>query len=469
MTKDIIALTEKMPDPMAILAGLYAGGPELTAETLHDGAVIQLTTPAGRPLLAVEAPLLVHVPGEAARLLGPDIALDAPVWWTEVRASSALPEAERLAASFAGRLNVLLGGTTWPPDTATVEAVEFTPETATLASPEEAQLTVDVLTTQAAVVINDRPLVAMTTWLSDVVRKAADAERALQIVTPPGTRLTLPTRVALGGHPNRWVVRDETCAYYDGLSGAVLHWQNGAFTPVRTPDGNAEVAEAFTTAISTDTGERQLLLSLRLRHDPAEDLTLGRALEASWQTLTGAPPAGWGTAEPINLPWSTRQLTELAHSRAPEPSWLAAVGRPDRPALATLKVTRTTAGVEEEITLAIGYGPGETPPLDTIEALAATLAAEHGLTTLLTSLRTARADLTVPPHLEAPPMPVTFTLGTEMVEEVGLDRADRPPLALKPARLGPDRRPALHYPLGDGTDPRAWEIFEQLTQHLRKA
>ncbi|NBE53821.1 DUF6177 family protein, partial [Streptomyces boluensis] len=188
MTKDVIALTPKMPDPMAILAGLYAGGPDLEAQTLHDGAVIQLTTPAGRPLLSVEAPLLIHVPGETARLLGPGTSGDAPVWWTEVRASTALPEAERLAASFAGRLNILLGGTTWPADTATLEVVELSPETATLAPPDEAQPAVDVLTPRAAVVINDRPLVPMTTWLSDILRIAADAERSLQIVTPPGTR-----------------------------------------------------------------------------------------------------------------------------------------------------------------------------------------------------------------------------------------------------------------------------------------
>ncbi|NBE55061.1 DUF6177 family protein, partial [Streptomyces boluensis] len=283
------------------------------------------------------------------------------------------------------------------------------------------------------------------------------------------TRLTLPTRAALGGHPNRWVVQDEACGYYDGLSGAVLRWQNGAFTPVRTPDGNAEVAQAFTEPATAGTQERQLILAVRTRHDPDEDLVLGGALEACWRALTGAPPAGWGTAEPINLPWSKRQLTELTRGRAPEPSWLAVVGHTDRPAIATLKISRTATGVEEEITLALGYGHDENPPLDAIEPLAATLAAEHGLTSLLTSLRTARRDLTLPAHLEAPPLPVSFTLGVDRVKEIGLARAGRPPLALKPSRLGPDRRPAMHYPLGDGTDPTAWNDFQTLTQHLRSA
>ncbi|MDG4856777.1 DUF6177 family protein [Streptomyces sp. T-3] len=471
MTKDIVALTEKMPDPMAILMSLYAGGPDLGAEALHDGAVIQLSTPAGRPLLSADAPLLIHVPGETARLLGGDSQLpDAPVWWTEIRASTAIPEAARLAASFAGRLNALRGGTTWPLGTATVEAVELTPKTATatVAASDEAQLSVDVLTEQAAVLIDDRPLVACTTHLTDVLRRAAEAELPLQIVTSPGTRLTLPTRVALGGHPNRWVVRDEACGYYDGLSGAVLGWQQGQFSPLHTQDGEAQLAEAFKATGAAGTGERQLLLSLRTCHAADEDLTLGGALEACWLALTGTAPAGWSTAEPINLPWSTRKLTELARGRAPEPSWLTVVGHPDRPALATLTIRRTSAGVEEETTLALGYGPDETLPLDVLEPLAATLAAEHGLVTLLTNLRTARRDLTTPPHLEAPPLPLAFTIGADQVEEIGLDRASRPPLDLTPTQLGSERRPALHYALGDGSDAEAWSRFQVLAEHLSR-
>ncbi|MGW0737011.1 DUF6177 family protein [Streptomyces sp. NPDC002851] len=469
MTKDVIALTQKMPDPKALLMSLYAGGPDLQAEALHAGAVIQLGTPAGRPLLTVESPLLVHVPGEAARLLGEGADLpEAPLWWTEARATTNVPEAERLAASFAGRLNALLGGATWPPNTASVKAVELTPETAALTASDTPQPAVDVLTDKAAVVLMDRPVVPMTTWLADVLRTAAAEDRALQIVTPPHARLTLPTRVALGGHPNRWVVQDEECGYYDGLSGAVLRWQHGQFAPARTPDGKAHAAESFTRRQSLP-ADRQLLLSLRTRHTPDTDLTLGGALETCWQHLTGAPPAGWGTAEPVNLPWNPRQLTELVRDRAPEPSWLTAVGHPDRPALATLRITRTTAGVEEEITAAFGYGPDETPPVDALESLAAALAAEHGLTSLLTHLRRADRDLTVPPRLEAPPIPVSFTLGADDIEQIGTDHASRPPLTLTPVSLGPAQRPAMHYPLGDGSSGATWNDLQTLLSHLRPA
>ncbi|MFF6782588.1 DUF6177 family protein [Streptomyces sp. NPDC012510] len=67
---------------------------------------------------------------------------------------------------------------------------------------------IDVLTDKAAVVLHDRPLVAATTWLTDVVRTALETRRELHIVTPPGTRLALPTRTVLERMPSRWVVRD---------------------------------------------------------------------------------------------------------------------------------------------------------------------------------------------------------------------------------------------------------------------
>ncbi|WP_338676750.1 DUF6177 family protein [Streptomyces sp. SCSIO 30461] len=470
MTKAIVALTEKVPDPMTMLMGLYAGGPDLEAEALHDGAVIQLRTPAGRPLLAVDAPILVHVHGEAARLLGTDTPLpNEPLWWTEIRASTALPEAERLAASLAGRLSALRGGTIWPPGTATIEPVQLTQETATITptGSDDAQLAVDVLTEQAAVLIDDRPIIAMTTHLTDVLRRAAETELALQVVTQPTARVTLPTRTALGGHPNRWIIRDEHCGYYDGLTGAILHWHNGAFTPLRTPDGQAQLADAFKTGDTTAPGERQLLLSLRTGHAADADLTLGGAIETCWQTLTGQPPAGWGTAEPINLPWSPRQLTELARDRAPRPTWLTMVGHPARPALATLTIRSTTAGIEEEATLAFGYSPHETMPLDAIEPLAAALAAEGGLVSLMTTLRPGRRDLTTPPHLQAPPIPVSLTVGADDIHDIGLEYATRPPLTTKPTQLGLHPRPAVHYSLSDGTDPNTWQNFETLLRHLK--
>ncbi|MFF4484293.1 DUF6177 family protein [Streptomyces sp. NPDC001520] len=465
MTKDVIALTPTMPDVRTLLAGLYAGGPDLRVRTAADGAVVQLCAPDGSTLVSIEAPILIHTPGEATRLLGTATTTpDIPVWWTEARATTAIPEAGQLAGSFAGRLATVLNGTTWPPEAATTDVITLT--TDSTATPANAHPAIDVLTNRTAVVLQDRPVIPMTSWLSDALRTAITSDRALHIVTPNTARLTLPTRNALGGHPHRWVVQDPQNGYYDGLSGAVLRWHNGTFALARTTSGTTPVAQAFTN--TTDTGDRQLILALRTRHPADEQLILGRALETTWHHLTGTPPAGWSTAEPVNLPWSTRQLTDLARQRAPQPTSLIAIGHPDRPALATIRIARTPAGVEEDITLTLGYSEHEPPPLETISHLAEALAtANHGLTSMLTSLRHGPRDLTIPPHITTPPNPVALTLGSDTVHDIGTHHAQHPPLNLAPVQLGPAARPALHYALGKGTNDQTWTTLKRLTQYLR--
>ncbi|MET7765267.1 DUF6177 family protein [Streptomyces sp. NPDC005393] len=472
MTKDVIALTERMPDVWSILAGLLAGGPDLEVRSAGEGAVIQLCDEAGRPLVSIEAPLLVRVAGETARLLGSEAAcIGTPVWWTEARAATGVKRAELLAGSFARRLAHLLGGSVWPPDAAAraddpetgADAAAVTPS----ATPAAAQPAVDVLTHRAAVVLQDRPVVAMTAWLSDALRAAAVSDRGLQIVTPAASRLSLPTRLSLSGLPSRWVVQDEESGYYDGLSGALLRWHDGAFAPVEADPEQTPVARAFTTGVE-DTGERQLALSFRTLHPADERLVLGGALEAAWEALTGGPPAGWSTAEPVNLPWSRRALTELARDRAPESTWLVVAGGPDRPAVATLRVDRTAQGVEQDVTLAVGYAADETPPLDLLPELAGTLVGEHRLQSLLAQLRAARRDLSLPARFEPPAVPVGFALGADEAQEIGLTFARRTPLPAAPVPLGTATRPGFFYPLGDGSSASGWALFEQLMRHLRQ-
>ncbi|MYR02138.1 DUF6177 family protein [Streptomyces sp. SID6139] len=387
--------------------------------------------------MTVEVPLFVQVPGEVGRLLGPGVRNEAPVWWTEVRAAGAVTEAGRLAGSVAGRLVSVLGGATWPADAAHTGVVSF--PSAIDSSPDEAPIGVDFLTDRAAVVIQDRPLVAATTWLTDLVQAVLASGREIQILTPPGTRLTLPTRTLMTGLPARWVVRDPARGYYDGLTGAVLHWHAGRFAPVPTADGRASMADAFETRAARR-GEQQLHLTIRTTHPADDSLVLGGALEAAWRTLTGDAPAGWSTAEPVNLPWSPRQLTELARARAEKsaPTWLVAVGAPDRPAIGTCRVVRTPAGVEEQITVAFGYTAGQAP-VRSLSELAQALAARHRLTSMLACLREARADLTTPPHRELPLVPRGASSRSDVSVTPGWSPTPRRPgSAWAPASAAPD-------------------------------
>ncbi|MCK8676263.1 DUF6177 family protein [Streptomyces lichenis] len=485
MTKDVIALTARMPDPLTVLAGLLSGGPDKLVHTAGQDAVVRLCDERGRPLVSVEAPLLVQVAGEAERLLGAS-APPVPFWWTEVRATTGVAEAERLAGTFAARLASLAGGAAWPPEAARSLAVVPSENASAGASqgvvvapPADAgSPAVDVLTEQVAVVIADRPVVAMTAWLADAFRAAAEGGLGLQVVSPAGTTLSPAVRSALSDWPSRWVVQDERDGYYDGLSGAVLAWQGGMFAPVPAEDSGPEedsvpgeprarVAASYQEGVR-DTGERQLAVTFRTVRAADDRLVLGGALEAVWRELTGAAPAGWGTAEPANLPWSPRRLTDVAFERAPEPTWAVVVGGPERPGLATVRVGRTTAGVEEEVTLAFGYGPDEEPPLDAVRRAAEVLATRHHLQSMLVQLRKARRDLAVPPRFEGPGVPVAFVLGAEEVRAMPGDRARRTPLAGAPVPLGATNRPALYYPLpGDPSDLSGWRDFERLMRHLK--
>ncbi|WP_406450183.1 DUF6177 family protein [Streptomyces sp. NBC_00876] len=472
MTQDAIALTPTMPDARSVLAGLYAGGPDLRVSSSAEGAVIQLRTQHNEPVAVVDVPVFVQVPGEVGRLLGAEADVESPVWWTEARAGTAVAEAGRLAGSIAGRLTTLLGGSTWPADSAhtgvvTVPSAPGVGSVDDRRAPDD-QLAVDVLTSRAAVLLQDRPVVAATTWLTDLLRTTIPSGRELQIITPPGTRLTMPMRSLLINVPARWVVHDPGCGYYDGLTGAILHWHDGRFAPVSETGQPPAIADVFRSGADAS-GDQQLHLSIRNTHPAADGLLLGSAIEAVWQALTGAPPAGWSTAEPVSLPWSTRQLTELARARARKaaPTWLVVVGAPDSPAIATCRIIRTPAGVEEHITFAVGHTAGRTPPLDALPELAETLATRHNLTSMLTYLRPARADLTTPPHHEPSPVPCSFTLGPGAVRAIGRTRAEsiRHP---RPSPLGPAARPALHYDLGDGTDPSAWQYLQTLNAHLMR-
>ena len=324
----------------------------------------------------------------------------------------------------------------------------------------EAHPGVDVVAGRVGVVLQDRPVVPLSAWLADAVRVCAAAGRGLQVVTPPGARLTTPLRFALDGPDTRWVVRDATGATcYDGLSGRRLHWDGEAFAPTPVEEG-AGPALAPEFADADGGAGRQLVLEVRLRHPATATARLGGALELVCAALTGTPPRGWGTAEPATEPWDRDQLTACARGRAPAPTLLVVVGGGGRPAVGTLRVARAASGVDETLTLVVG---GAQP--DALAAVAGELAAAEPLVSLLVQVCPGRADATWAPRLAGLPVPVGMALGPGEVARLGLERALAAPVPVAHP-LGDRPRPAVWFHLGDGTTPAGWDRLTALLGHL---
>jgi Family of unknown function (DUF6177) len=322
---------------------------------------------------------------------------------------------------------------------------------------------VDVLTDRVAVVLQERPVVPLTAWLADAVRTCADAGRGLQVVTPPSARLTTPLRFALDGPDTRWVIHDRgggTC--FDGLSGRRLHWDGAAFVP--TPaDGTGGRALAPEFVEPGPAVGWQLVLDVRVRHTATATARLGGALEALGTALTGQPPQGWGTAEPATEPWDAERLTALARRRAPDPTLLVVVGGSERRAVGTLRVARAASGVDEIVTLVVGY-PDQVR-LDALPEAAEGVSERATLVSMLAQLCPGRVDTTWEPRLRGLPVPVGMAVGPEEVERLGLDHAMAAPVpAVRP--LGKGRHPAVWFQLGDATTPAGWEHLTAVLRHF---
>lgn len=113
MTYDLVALVDGRPSSEDVLAGLAAAGEDLGVRAVSGGAVVQLCDEADQPLVSIELPLLVQVPGEVERMLGPAVGtVDTPAWWVEIRAA-AREGARELAEKYADTLVGRLGGKVW--------------------------------------------------------------------------------------------------------------------------------------------------------------------------------------------------------------------------------------------------------------------------------------------------------------------------------------------------------------------
>lgn len=243
----------------------------------------------------------------------------------------------------------------------------------------------DIITPRAAVFLQDRPVVPLLAWLT--------AEgRALQVLTPPTSRLTLPLSLALAGPDDRWVVVDGD-VFYDGFTGHHLRWDGERF--LLDPDAPGHAA-AFTTKSGAASGG-QLHLSLETRAAPGEPL--GGALAQVCQAVLGYPPTGWGRAEPAGLRWDRGRFTEALGGRAGRAVVVCSAGM-----VAMTVVTPLADGSHQEhSTVVIGFADPSTVPVPQMSGIVGRL---PGVTAAAAQVRFGRPDLTVEPRWIGAPVPI---------------------------------------------------------------
>jgi hypothetical protein len=505
MTIDVVALTLAEPDAESLRYALScAGSPRM--ELSAGGSLLRLLSPRDRTVMTVAAPVRLDVPGEAARLLGTEPAPgQRTLWWTEVRSHLPTAQAYDVAGTFASRLVQRKGGQVWPSHARRTD-IDQTVEPGTPPQTAAAQPGVDTITRLTAVILQDRPVIGVSRWLLDALVGvlASDPARTLYLITKPGTRVTLPLYELLVSQPMRWLIpygKD----YYDGHTGKVLRWAGhpadaqqedtrtfatvtsvGHGLQVEAEKGIGSPLTAYDWARSEDpylddkrtrtskdraftaTPERRLSIRIRALHEPSAGLRLGGVVETVWRQLTGRAPAGWGTAEPVGNAWSQEDLTALARERMPEPTFFIVTGHSDHPAIATMRVARNQAGVEEGTSLTFGYrSAADVPDQDTLIRLAAELSARHGLHSMEVSHRAASSDLLISPEFQGIPAPLGMAVGPELTSAIGASATAPPGHVPEPVHLAPAAPGAYYYPLGG--HPKDWQVLAEVHRGLAAA
>ncbi len=261
---------------------------------------------------------------------------------------------------------------------------------------------------ESLIVEQFRDVIPASPRLIDAARTAVDSERVLQLITAEHNRITYPLELLLHDAGADWVVRDAEGRFRDGLRGFPMSWNGSRFIP----DG-----EAAPTGDPTP-GSGALEIHITTLHLIADPFHLGSSTEAAMRALTGGDPLGWGVAEPVTQPWSTRDITAHCQERNPSPTKLIVVGRGT---VGVLHVSRVDAGLLEQLKIS---GPTTvTVRQDSIEALAAELAPT--IRTMIVAAHPGRLDGLRSSAPTPPALPYGVLIGGEIAAMAGMPPAAR--------------------------------------------
>ncbi|MER6812112.1 DUF6177 family protein [Spirillospora sp. NPDC000708] len=458
MTYELVVLTQREPDALDLVDAMVSADDTLWVGDIGDSTLVQLRDESGRVLVSIGTAQRVEVEGEVERVLGDAVTagLTVPYWQVEARVPDDAPEGPAVAHRFAAALASRLGGAVWPPSPPQ-------PRRGVIERPA-----VDLISEKSVVIVQEREVVPMSSWITDMMARCADEDLALAVLTPLGSRITLPLRLALNGTQARWVVQDADDGYYDGLSGLPLDWDGNGFVLAERARTGGLSATFLRGPEDADLGHH-VVVDLRVVHDATEELVLGSAIEELALALAGAAPAGWGAGEPAVARWDRAALTALCRSRAPRPTWLVFTGGHGEPGPlfgGAVRVSRVDAGVKEEITLVVSPPEDTWSPdaLDALESLADRHAGNIELSTLTAHWTPGRPDLTYPARLLGVPLPLAMALGPVGVAEAGRERVLS--AAAKGRLIGDPTEPGAWYTFDADTSDAPWRGLSDLMRHL---
>lgn len=329
---------------------------------------------------------------------------------------------------------------------------------------------VDLITEKVAVVMQDRPVIGMSAWLSDALTSAKMASRDVQLVTPKHSRLTWPVRSALfKGAYSKWVVTGDDGEYFDGLNGVRLKWNGELFIARSTVKRGEPSSDLHPDYVVQEDLFGQLQFTVRVRHKPVDSLVLGRVAERLFTATAGSGPAGWSTSEPVTQPWSAEALTEYCRDRAPSPTWLILAGQPGaefRPAVGTLDIRRVESGVDETLTLAVSQPGMDFPNVNKVGEWIDEIADDFELVSAMVVGSNGEADGTYRPRFVGMGCPIGMAAGNEAVKANGVEKLVSLEGSNRAMAIGPAHTPAIWYPIGDGRNPRDWETYANLMKSL---
>jgi Family of unknown function (DUF6177) len=329
---------------------------------------------------------------------------------------------------------------------------------------------VDLITDKVAVVMQDRPVIGMSAWLTDALTSAKMASRDVQLVTPMSSRLTWPVRSTLfRGTYSKWVVTGSDGEYFDGLNGVRLKWNGDLFIARSTARPGEQSSDLHPDFVVQEEPFGQLQFTVRVRHKPVKSLVLGRVAEMLFTATTGSGPAGWATSEPVTQPWSPEAMTEYCRGRAPEPTWLILSGQPGdefKPAVGTLETRRTQSGLDETLTLAVAQPGVDFPDVNQVGRWIDDVADNFELVSAMVLGSFGAADGTYQPRFAGMASPIGVAAGNEAVRASSVDEMVKVEGIRRAMAIGPAHAPAIWYPIGDGRNPRDWQKYATLMKKL---